>query len=216
MRVGRRPQRSAARPKTNVPIGLMASLSRMATVTSEMSVWNSAATPLRTNHQQEDDERLECPAEKTRRHRVLLLAGPPADASHVLKHVPSSDLSKIEGDGEPQVATAAELVCKLVIQHDRLRVPETEEAVRLRWKTRDHDTRSAGLDVRRYDAANEIADVRARFSDTVRLRHLRPQAWSSSRGCVPKPCMLSDHCSATTAPLTGCRRAIEAKAVIGR
>ena len=48
------------------------------------------------------------------------------------------------------------------------------------------------------------------------LKHLPPQAWSSSGGCTPKPCIPSDHCSATTAPLTGCKRAIEAKAVIGR
>ena len=48
------------------------------------------------------------------------------------------------------------------------------------------------------------------------LKHLPPQASSSSGGCTPKPCIPSDHCSATTAPLTGCKRAIEAKAVIGR
>ena len=73
-----------------------------------------------------------------------------------------------------------------------------------------------GADVRRYDAADEIAGARARFSCAVPLRHVPPQAWSSSGGCMPKPCILSDHCSATTAPLTGCRRDIEAKAEIGR
>jgi hypothetical protein len=88
--------------------------------------------------------------------------------------------------------------------------------VRLGWKARDYDTRAAGLDIRRYDAANEIAGARVRFSAAVLFRHLPPQAWNSSGGCAPKPCILSDHCSATTAPLTGCKRAIEAKAVIGR
>ena len=117
---------------------------------------------------------------------------------------------------EAQVAAAAEFLRKLVIQYDRLRVPQVEEAVRLGWKARHHDARAAGLDVRRYDAANEIAGARARFSAAVLLRHLPPQAWSSSGGCAPKPCILSAHCSATTTPLTGCRRVIEAKAVIGR
>src|SRR5436190_18412218 len=73
---------------------------------------------------------------------------------------------------EAQVATAAEFLRKLVIQHDRLRVAQVEEAVRLGWKARDRDTRAAGLDVRRYDAANEIAGACARFSDVVLLRHL--------------------------------------------
>src|SRR5437763_1321183 len=94
---------------------------------------------------------------------------------------------------EAQVATAGEFLRKLVIQHDRLRVPQVEEAVRLGWKARDHDTRAAGLDVRRYDAANEIAGARARFSAAVLFRHLPPQAWNSSGGCAPKPCILSDH-----------------------
>src|SRR5262245_52565361 len=77
---------------------------------------------------------------------------------------------------EAQVAVAAEFLRKLVIQHDRLRVPQVEEAVRLGWKARDHDAGAAGHDVRRYNAANEIADARARFSDVVLLMHLPPQA----------------------------------------
>jgi hypothetical protein len=43
-------------------------------------------------------------------------------------------------------------------------VPQVEVAVRLGWKARNYDTRAAGLDVRRYDAADEIAGARARFS----------------------------------------------------
>src|SRR4051794_1092271 len=117
---------------------------------------------------------------------------------------------------EAQVAATAEFFRKLVIQHDRLRVSQVKEAVRLGRKARDHDRRAAGLDVRRYDATNEIAGARARFSDVVLLRHLPPQARSSSGGGATKPCILSAHCSATTAPLTGCRRVIEAKAAIGR
>jgi hypothetical protein len=77
---------------------------------------------------------------------------------------------------------------------------------------RDRDARAAGLDVRLNGASNEIAGARARFFDVVLLRYLPSQAWSSSGGCATKRA----HCSATTAPLTGCRRAIEAKAVIGR
>ena len=77
---------------------------------------------------------------------------------------------------EAQVAAAAEFLRKLVIQHDRLRVPKVEEAVRLRWKARDYDTCAAGFDIRRYDAANEIAGACARFSAAVPLRHLQPQA----------------------------------------
>ena len=115
-----------------------------------------------------------------------------------------------------QVAAAAEFLRELIIRHDRLRLPQVEVAVRLGWKARNCDTRAAGLDVRRYDAEDEIAGARSRFSRAVPLRHLPPQAWSSSGGCTPKPCILSDHCSATTAPLTGCRRDIEAKAEFGR
>src|SRR5262249_30432586 len=81
-----------------------------------------------------------------------------------------------------QVAPAAEFVGELVIQHDRLRVPQVEVAVRLGWKARDYDTRAAGLDIRRYDAANEIAGARARFFDVALLNHLPPQARSSSGG----------------------------------
>jgi hypothetical protein len=77
---------------------------------------------------------------------------------------------------EAQVAAAAEFLRKLVIQHDRLRVSKVEEAVRLGWKARDYDTRAAGFDIRRYDAANEIVGACARFSAAVSLRHLQPQA----------------------------------------
>ena len=49
IRVGRRPQRSAARPKMKAPIGRIASVSRIASVTFEMSVWNSAAISFSTN-----------------------------------------------------------------------------------------------------------------------------------------------------------------------
>src|ERR1700730_13663353 len=49
IRVGRRPQRSAARPNRKAPIGRIASVSRMANVTSEMSVLNSCAMSLSTN-----------------------------------------------------------------------------------------------------------------------------------------------------------------------
>jgi len=69
-----------------------------------------------------------------------------------------------------QVAAAAKFLRELVIQHDRLRVPQVEVAVRLGWKARNYDTRAAGLDVRRYDAADEIAGARARFSRAVPLR----------------------------------------------
>ena len=49
IRVGRRPKRSAARPNRKAPMGRIASVSRMAKVTSEMSVWNSAAMSFSTN-----------------------------------------------------------------------------------------------------------------------------------------------------------------------
>ena len=49
IRVGRRPQRSAARPKMKAPIGRIASVSRMASVTFEISVWNSVAMSFSTN-----------------------------------------------------------------------------------------------------------------------------------------------------------------------
>src|ERR1700730_376654 len=49
IRVGRRPQRSAARPNRKAPIGRIASVSRMAKVTSEISVLNSCAISLSTN-----------------------------------------------------------------------------------------------------------------------------------------------------------------------
>src|SRR5215470_18822062 len=71
-----------------------------------------------------------------------------------------------------QVAAAAEFLRELIIQHDRLRVPQVEVAVRFGWKARNYDTRAAGLDIPRYDAANEIAGARARFSAALLLRHL--------------------------------------------
>src|SRR5271154_4695537 len=46
--VGRRPQRSAARPKMKAPIGRTANVNRIASVTFEISVSNSAATSFRT------------------------------------------------------------------------------------------------------------------------------------------------------------------------
>src|SRR5580692_12724486 len=49
IRVGRRPQRSAARPKMKAPIGRIANVNRIAIVTSEISVWNSAAMSFSTN-----------------------------------------------------------------------------------------------------------------------------------------------------------------------
>src|SRR5580692_5146180 len=49
IKVGRRPQRSAARPKMKAPIGRIASVSRIAHVTVEISVWNSAAMSFSTN-----------------------------------------------------------------------------------------------------------------------------------------------------------------------
>ena len=49
IRVGRRPQRSAARPKMKAPIGRIARVSRIASVTLDMSVSNSCAMSLSTN-----------------------------------------------------------------------------------------------------------------------------------------------------------------------
>src|ERR1700761_245293 len=49
IRVGRRPHRSAARPKMKAPTGRIASVSRMAHVTFEMSVLNSFAISFSTN-----------------------------------------------------------------------------------------------------------------------------------------------------------------------
>src|SRR5438046_10321780 len=66
---------------------------------------------------------------------------------------------------EAQVAAAAEFLRKLGIQHDRLRVPQVEEAARLGWKARHHHARSAGRDVRRSEAADETAAVAARLPD---------------------------------------------------
>src|SRR5438552_2756425 len=82
--------------------------------------------------------------------------------------------------------------------------PAMEDAVRLGGKARQNHVLAAGLDDRRYDAANESPRARAGFSAAVLLRHLPPQAWTSSRGCAPKPCILSAHCSPPTTPITDC------------
>src|SRR6202140_2168106 len=49
IKVGRRSQRSAARPKMKAPTGRIANVKRMAGVTFEISVWNSAAISFSTN-----------------------------------------------------------------------------------------------------------------------------------------------------------------------
>src|ERR1700744_4670954 len=49
IKVGLRPHRSAARPKMKAPIGRIANVKRIASVTFEISVWNSSAISFSTN-----------------------------------------------------------------------------------------------------------------------------------------------------------------------
>ena len=64
IKVGRRPKRSAMRPKMKAPTGRMARVRKSPSATAEILVWKSVAMALRHHTMMKEIERVERPAEK--------------------------------------------------------------------------------------------------------------------------------------------------------